>query len=100
MYNWLRKVFKKTEPAISEERQVDDSDLKMQPTFFYKDSRYKVDLAEHYDFNDHAPMMDFTLEEMFEWCDANCLGKWDHLYALKFAFEIETDAVAFKLAWS
>ena len=43
--------------------------------------------------------------EMMQWCEENCSGEFDGSdYSLatrlgKFTFELETDAMAFKLKW-
>ena len=33
------------------------------------------------------------------WCDQNCKGKWSWLEATMWGFELEEDAMAFKLRW-
>jgi len=39
------------------------------------------------------------IKETNSWCEDNCCGKW-HGNGFIFMFELENDAVAFKLRWS
>ena len=39
------------------------------------------------------------IEETKSWCKNNCWGRWDE-NGLIFTFELESDAVAFKLRWA
>jgi nuclear transport factor 2 (NTF2) superfamily protein len=43
-----------------------------------------------------------TLEQMDQWCEANCQGSWhsETEYALYWRFTEERDAVMFKLRWA
>ncbi len=34
------------------------------------------------------------------WCEENCSGEWEKLEHLKYRFEDEIDAMAFKLRWT
>jgi len=34
------------------------------------------------------------------WCEENCNGEWEKLEHLKYCFEDEIDAMAFKLRWT
>ncbi len=34
------------------------------------------------------------------WCQENCYGEWSYLYETVWEFELESDAVAFKLRWT
>jgi hypothetical protein len=43
-----------------------------------------------------------TLDLMKKWCEDNCQGRYNfnHVHALYFQFELERDAMLFKLRWS
>ena len=55
------------------------------------------------EFKRENPLMGIldALKAIYGWCNENCVGKWDSdpREHLTLYFELESDAVAFKLRW-
>ncbi len=82
--------------------------LKSRVEYDHKDGERGWTASRVEKISDDAWLVELADEDMFasnfsprvtEWCKENCMGKWEPSNPVWWEFELETDAMAFKLRW-